>query len=286
MIGAALAYPFLFVRRKPVTALACALVTLALSALLELSGTALSEATRGVDQGYYVAYALHYLIQSAVQGFPSGLLLVAALIDLELRDPARRPGLKDGALVAAVSLAFALLVTLPIFGLQTAASRAMANYVTQRTGPMFENYDQVAWVQQLSTSLWFVAALLFCILFFRLSFAWPHTLSTGKFVLLRAWSLSRGKFWRITSVLLPATLVAGLAAWAGEWVSIYINLGSPAFAPVGATMQSAPPFDYLAARTIASWIGMLGAFYFNLSNVCLYARLLPPKPETVAAQFG
>jgi len=83
----------------------------------------------------------------------------------------------------------------------------------------------------------FVGALIFVSL--RLGFlVAPATISERKIDLIRAWTLTRGNFWRIVLILLATVGPVTVVSWAMQWAFVGVHASVPGFLAPAAHVQS------------------------------------------------
>ena len=130
-----------------------------------------------------------------------------------------------GAIVLIVAYAFAVKV----------AGAAMVDGVSARTVLMWS---------ALALLLVVLAGLLFVL--FRLSFlVAPVTIAERRIDLVRAWSLTRGNFWRIFAISLATAVPLLVASWAVEWALFGTYGSTPTF------LSPSQPGPNFAARSMA-----------------------------------
>ena len=113
MIAGAITFPFALIGARPWLILGCLLLALLLAVGLDLVAARMGAFAASESQPpaqHAVTLVLYYLARAAVLSFPSAVTLVAALIQLEMRERGRGPSLADGFRVAWLNVAYVLLV--------------------------------------------------------------------------------------------------------------------------------------------------------------------------------
>ncbi len=258
MLGEALAYPFVLLRRRPVTVLGIALLVLALSTLVDYCyyqfiGTRRSSDVATFALRFFSLYALRSIAHA-----PMATILVAALVDLKRR--ANPSALSDWMRTLAVSLVFLLLVVTPF-----------------ETGALML-------AQHLGNSGVWLAAILnyvaYALVVLPFVFAWAHTLAMEHFTFFRSVSLLRGRVWTVTINLTPVFILVGLASVASSL--LYARLATALMEWDESLARSAYTLLYVA---ISESVSIAAGFIFDTTVVYLYARVVPQPPHIVAEHF-
>jgi hypothetical protein len=295
MIGAALTYPFLFARRRPVSLLATLLIGCVLKGLASMlvSPGQMLDVGAQFPHFYALFYAAQYFSQELLQAALIAMLLAAALVDLRVRN--RKPNLLDMPLLAAARAAFMLVVMAPFYGLQYGYSLFVQQWmrvsVEARAGAeSISSAEAASWTEPM---WWYapsvVLFLIAIIIYVRLAFAWPRTLATGQFTFFRSWAETRGKFWRLAGALLPAAgamlIVFAVGGWLFSLVTMSLYAPSMDFRWDDPAASMRVTVIMVASAVLNGAAYMIGTLYFDLVLVFLYARAQPQRPGDVADVF-
>jgi hypothetical protein len=159
------------------------------------------------------------------------------------------PGANEFRLFGAnFAVALMLIAIIVLMTIATLLSIAALGYAVQAVGAL-----SVAGISAKIVLGWCVIVLLCAFLgsivfvLVRLSFlVGPVTIAERKIDLVRAWSLTRGNFWRIFIILLATSLPLLAISWAVEWAFFGTFGSTPAYV---APSQPGPDF---VARTMAA----------------------------------
>jgi hypothetical protein len=268
MIASALLYPFALLKRRPITLLIalCGYWVLwtAIDIAFSLANFNDVDPFRSVrDAAVAGGKAIAQIITAA---FPAALVIVAALRDLERRDKGFR--LMDGVTIALLSVMFFLAIAAPFVGLAVVSFNAITPQLAS------------VWPAIALMAFWAcIAIFVYC----RLSVAWPQALVRGRISAAAAWSMTRGRFWRIVSALLPAfALSMGLtqtADWlSNQWLAQTLPIAAGSFEGVFSPL-------ILGETALNELLASLHEVYFTAVTVYVYHRIAPPRADAVADIF-
>ena len=259
MLAGALTYGFALLGKRPVTILACLFVGLMVVGFVDylfINVPAFRLLTPAEPLRYMLGRMAFIVLRAVVGAIPNAVALVTALSLLGVRDG--RATLGDCLRTAAVTLMYVAVFVAPLSALQVV--------LTSRFASMPLPFADVG--------LAVLAFVLQSYLLIRFGMAWPHTITTRRYALFKSWSLTRGRFWRLAGILVPALLLDMLIVWAGQYLNASI------FRLTGGGLD-ASGLEWPVNVINIEGSRILGAFFLACANVYLYAKLIAPAPSVV-----
>ncbi|MES1202162.1 MAG: hypothetical protein ABUS57_12025 [Pseudomonadota bacterium] len=272
-MGQALLYPFLLLRRRPVTILLCLLAGWVVSVAVDVMLPDLSR-VRYVNNLPPLAYALrssfYESIKTVVQAYPGAIIGVCALIDLGARDPAATPRFADGLRWAAMGVVYLLLIVTPL----SAAMQAISVWYEPAR-------ESGSWMRSwISRGEWLALDIAFLL---RLGLAWPDALAKQRYVLFKSWTLARGRHWVVVGALLPISV--GLTVTHSFALHSFYQLTEGFRIDLGAMLYEDSSRWRLYDAAFVDAMIILQAYIFNAATAFVYARVLPLTPRAAAEVF-
>jgi hypothetical protein len=269
MLGNMLGYPFALAARKPATVLSAFVVFLLLLVGLDIAFAAMGQdllsanadlfgSSRAAFQGYNFLAGLFGLGASAV-------VMGAALIDLKRRRPEDPPSALEGAKFFVLNIKFSVMVVLPF--------SILALIVLGGLGYAFRS-SALPWIAPVIASV--PIALAFIYVATRLYLAWVRALATDDVHLLRAWSLTKGKFWATLGLFLAAHAVALLPLIAVTFASELLDLAL--YFPVD-TLSAVLRPEALAYSAAFNGVTAFMTLYVAITPAFMFDAFDPVKPD-------
>jgi hypothetical protein len=197
MLGDMMGYPFALLRRKPFTVITAfvtfALALLMLDILFAASGQdLLSAGSDPFSAETRPAFQAYNFLSGVVGLAISAIVMGAALIDLNRRDPDDRPTALDGLKFFVLNIKFGFMVVLP-FAL---VGGLVIGFALQVGGTIAGVVAAIPVV------------LAFIYLSIRLYLAWPRALASDHQNLWGTLAITKGKFWPLLGLFIAAHIVA------------------------------------------------------------------------------
>ena len=253
MVAGALAYPFVFLWKRPLLVLACIAAASLLSALVEAilgQWPFWSTPNPYSATDFALREGLQGALRSGARGLPLGFAMAHALIDLGGRDPRHRPDVADGARWAWISVLFSVFVLAPI---ALAGWFAAGEVRTEGDALVRSAWPTISALGYTAVLAWF-------------GMAWPHALSTERINLRAALRLAGRRFWSQFVVL----LLIMIAITGFNYAAFFL-----------------PPIPsqalFLALYTLA---GVIAAYITAAPLVYIFARGVAPRRGVVAEVFS
>jgi hypothetical protein len=256
MLGNMLGYPFALVMRKPTTVLGAFVVFLMLLVSLDIAFAAMGQDLLSVQADLFgenrAAFQTYNFLAGLFGLGASAVVMGAALIDLKRRRPEEAPSLLEGAKLFVLNIKFSVMVVLPFL--------ILALIVLGGLGYAF-NSSAWPWIAPAIASVPIAFAFIYVAI--RLYLAWARALATDDVNLLRAWPLTKGKFWVTLGLFLAAHAVALTPLIALTFASQL--LGVEVYFPV----------DSLSAVLTPEALGYSAAFNAITAFMTLYVAITP-----------
>lgn len=252
MIGALIAYPFVLIARRPGDAIGLISVSAAVFIAIDLGFAELGVDVLG-DDAFTSDARLYVVLTNILSMFLVGLVMGLALEQLGQR--LRKPSLRDGVALWALSIWYGVAVLLP-FILVTALLAGGLSLIAP------EPYREA-----FAAGVVCLAAVAFVYVSVRLWFAGPRTLVNERVHLFKSWPLTRGKFWPIFGLSILAAIP-----------SVVIILAPTLFALLTpstplSSFQAQTPLAQLAEIALAEFSIVFGTFYFSAAQTFVFDRL-------------
>jgi len=271
MIGGALAFPFLLLRRKPVTVLLCLLISVVLGVAIDFADMRLSTLNGVTEvQDYYVwRQVAYYLLRTAALGAPAALVLTQAVIVLGRRDADRKFNPLDAVRFIGVALLYVLVFVLPL----TVLNFYLIRWFTA----------SVMYLSPLLSLGQFVVGMLILCLF---ALVWSDVIARERFALFHTLKVTGRRYWRVLGIVGPLVIITVLVDWGARWGGWFAYTLLPQSLMQAMSDDPASTSPYWLTNVATAEIGQVFSTYLlSVGNAYLYSRLMPERPERVAEMF-
>lgn len=264
----ALGYPFALCARRP-GAVIGAFLLLALADM----GIELLLAAGGADP-LRTPWAVQIInLASGVFNLMAGAFVMGvAMVDLKRR--VETPSVSDGVLFFVLNLKFSVTIGLPTIILAFVGiglTAVVTGYPQRAADP-----GAAALLMVAIGAVCFLPLLYFVM---RLYPAWPMSLTDGRSDLFRAWSVSKGKFWLITAVVVLSYLIGLVPVFLASMLLNAFGFASTSITSLQAALSPEPLLYTIVTNTLVAFSCM----YTALAAARLFDEIGPQSTSLADA---